>query len=206
MARTALNVDHRDDIRTGKGAGKTARKRLQAQRKKRNVPAHYDRWAQIQYLYMKHNDPMPTSYYDKQVEWYTLHTGGELRESYLRDLKKYYDEHKHRLIDGRVPVRLNRRKLEREKKREQERTEAPSEGEEEQRAPQRRPIGKGAYAEAYLRAIQKQPAREKNTTNDMRKLLEEAYSGNVRLRQALLKALDDADTVKAQLGEAMAFH
>ena len=80
-----------------------------------------DRWAQIVFHYKKHEDPMATKYYDKQMKWFK-EKGGDRAEEYRKLLTAYYDEHKHELdARGKAPKRPNRRKLDRDRrKREKE--------------------------------------------------------------------------------------
>ena len=108
----------------GKAGMKTHHKALHRERQTKAYEKRdklQDRWAQIVFHYVKHEDPMSTEYYKKQRKWFK-EKGGDRAQEYRKLLKEYYEEHKHELdADGKAPKRPNRRKLDRDRrKREKE--------------------------------------------------------------------------------------
>ena len=178
-----------------------------------------DRMAQIRFLYEKHDDPMPTSFYTKQDNWleeYETENGVDTTEE-RKALETYYLKHYGKLDSkGRAPPRPDRRKINREKRKrekQRERNEEQSEEEEEQPRPKRIPMGKNPNLEEYFKnrnnnesgeeeekeEEEEEEENEEEDENDPTRMLEDMYMTNVRVVQALVKAMEASNMVREQL-------
>ena len=179
-----------------------------------------DKMAQIRFLYEKYDDPMPTSFYEAQDKWlkkYERKNRVDTSEE-RKALEYYYLKHYGKLdAKGRAPPRPDRRRINREKRKrekQRERNEEQSE-EEEQPRPKRIPMGKNPNLEEYFKnrnnnesgeeeekeeeEKEEEENEEEEDENDPTRMLEDIYMTNVRVVQALVKAMEASNMVREQL-------
>ena len=128
-------------MESGKSAGKAARKASAREYRKKAYERRdpiQDRWAQIVFHYVKHDDPISMDYYTKQKAWFEQKAKdeGTSADTQIMALNAYYAKHFDKL-DGRgmPPRRPNRRK----QKKEQRSREKSGEAEERTSTPPRSP-------------------------------------------------------------------